>query len=164
MGGSDPSVTGSCRGHLLTSLFTTQGREPMDGLIAGLVNAHSIWRYVVLISGGITIGRLLMGWMRRDAWRPIEERLGRLFVTAVDVAVGLGVLVWLFQGRWDGVDVLRSWRHPGLMLVATVIVHYGWQRVQAAPVGPLRYGRALLYFVLAGVVILVGLMQIQGAF
>jgi len=136
----------------------------MDGVIAGLVNAHSIWRYVVLIIGGITIGRLLMGWLRRDVWRPIEERLGRLFVLAVEVAVGLGLLVWLFQGRWDGADPLRSWRHPGLMIVAAVIVHYGWWRVQAAPVGPLRYGRGLLYFVLTGVVILAGLMQLPGTF
>ncbi len=136
----------------------------MDELIAGLVNAHSIWRYVVLIIGGITLGRLLRGWVRRDRWQPREERLSRLFVTAIDIALGLGLLVWLLQGRWDGADLLRSWRHPALMIVAAVIVHYGWWRIQDAPAGPLRYGRGLLYFVLASGVIVVGLMQLQGVF
>lgn len=136
----------------------------MDDLIAGLVVAHSIWRYVVLIIGGITIGRLLKGWLRRARWQPIEERLSKLFVTALDVAVVLGLLIWLLQGRWDGADLLRSWRHPGLMILATVVSHYGRQRIHATTVGPLRYGRGLLYFVLAGGIVIIGLLQLQGAF
>ena len=132
----------------------------MDGLIAGLVVAHSIWRYVLLIIGGLTIGRLLKGWLRRDGWHQVEERLSWLLVIAVDVALALGLLLWLLQGRWDGADPLRSWLHPGLMILAALVAHYGWQRLQAAPVGPLRYGRGLLYFVLAGVIILFGLMQL----
>ena len=89
--------------------------------------------------------------------------MGVFFVTAVDVGIVLGILVWLLQGRWDGTDLLRSWRHPGLMLVAAVVVHYGWRRVQQSPVAAIRYGRSLLYFVLAGLILVVGIFQIQGA-
>ena len=135
----------------------------MDAFVAGLVNAHSIWRYVVLIMVGITVGRMLMGWMRQDPWRALETRLGAFLVTAVDVGIALGLLVWLLQGRWTGEDLLRSWRHPGLMLVAALVLHYGWWRVRQSPNDALRFGRSLLYFAIAGIILVVGIFQIQGA-
>lgn len=135
----------------------------MDGFVAGLVNAHSIWRYVVLIMGGITVGRMLMGWLRQDRWKALETRLGAFFITAVDVGITLGLLIWLLQGRWEGSDPLRSWRHPGLMLFAALVMHYGWWRVRQSPNDPLRFGRSLLYFAIAGIILIVGIFQIQGA-
>ncbi len=134
----------------------------MDGLIAGVVNAHSIWRYVILMMTGITVGRMFMGWMRQDRWRTLETRLGAFLVTAVDVGVALGLVIWLLQGRWAGEDVLRSWRHPALMLFAALILHYGWWRVRQSPNAALRYGRSLLYFAIAGIILVVGIFQIQG--
>lgn len=136
----------------------------MAEFTAALVNTHGIWRYIILIMLGITVGRVIMGWVRQDPWRGLETRLGGLSVIAVDIGIALGILVWLLQGRWDGADLLRSWRHPGLMLLVAVILHYGWWRVRQSPNDALRYGRALLYFVIAGVVLLVGIFQIQGAF
>lgn len=135
----------------------------MDNFTVAMVNAHSIWRYVILIMTGITVGRMLMGWMRQDPWKPLETRLGGLLVTAVDVGVALGIIVWLLQGRWDGADLLRSWRHPALMIVAAVVLHYGWWRVRQSPNDALRYGRSLIYFVIAGLILIVGIFQIQGA-
>lgn len=134
----------------------------MDSLTAGVANAHSIWRYVVLIMAGITVGRMLMGWMRQDKWRSLESRLGAFLVTAVDIGVALGIIVWLLQGRWTGEDLLRSWRHPALMLFAALILHYGWWRVRQSPSSALRYGRSLLYFAIAGIILVVGIFQIQG--
>lgn len=136
----------------------------MGNFTAALVNAHGIWRYVILIMIGITVGRMLMGWMRQDPWKALETRLGALLITAVDIGVLLGILVWVLQARWDGADILRSWRHPALMLTATAILHYGWWRVRQSPNHALRYGRSLLYFVIAGLVLIVGIFQIQGIF
>jgi hypothetical protein len=135
----------------------------MDGLVAGLVNAHSIWRYVILIMAGITVGRMLMGWLRRDRWKALETRLGGFLLTAVEVEIVLGLLIWFLQGRWDGADPLRSWRHPGLMIFATVVLHYGWWRVRQSPNDALRFGRSLLYLGIGGVILVIGIFQIQGA-
>jgi uncharacterized membrane protein len=136
----------------------------MDGFIAGLANAHSIWRYVILIMAGITIGRMYMGWRRQDKWKALETRLGAFFIMAVDVGIALGLLLWLLQERWTGADPLRSWRHPSLMIVAALILHYGWWRVRQSPNSALRYGRSLLYFAIGGITLVVGIFQIQGAF
>ena len=135
----------------------------MDGFIAGVVNVHSTWRYVVLIMTGITVGRMLMGWIRQDKWRSLETRLGAFLITAVDVGLALGLVIWLLQGRWAGEDLLRSWRHPVFMLSAAFILHYGWWRVRQSASDALRYGRSLLYFAIAGIILVVGIFQIQGA-
>ena len=136
----------------------------MDAFIAGIANAHAVWRYVVMMAGGIAVGRMLMGWLRQEQWQPLDERLGVFFVIAIDVGAALGVLLWVFQARWDGADLLRSWRHPGLMLMGLVAAHYGWRRVRLTPRSQSRFGRSLLFLGSTGAIILLGILQIQGAF
>lgn len=136
----------------------------MDAFVTALAQAHALWRYVVIVTGGISVGRMLMGWIRQDQWQPLDERLGSFFVTAIDVGVTLGLLVWLLQGRWDGADLLHSWRHPGVMLVGLLTAHYGWRRIKQMPLDGGRFGRALLFWGLTGVILLVGILQVQGVF
>ncbi|MEZ4674742.1 MAG: hypothetical protein R2932_10930 [Caldilineaceae bacterium] len=119
----------------------------MTEFTAALVNAHGMWRYVILIMAGVTVGRMFMGWLRQDRWRMLETRLGAFLVTAVDVGIALGLIVWLLQARWSGADLLRSWRHPALMLAAAVVLHYGWWRVRQSPTMPC--GMAVAYSILS---------------
>lgn len=136
----------------------------MESLTAALAQAHGIWRYVVLITGGVAIGKCLIGWLESREWKPIDQRIVTYFITAVDIGVLLGLLVWLLEGRWDGEDLLRSWRHPALMLLALVIVHVGWIRAKAASDSKGRFARCTLFFAIGGAVILMGVLQIQGVF
>lgn len=136
----------------------------MDAFIAGIANAHGAWRYVVMIAGGIAVGRMLMGWLRQEQWQPLDERLGLLFVIALDVGATLGVLLWFFQARWEGADLLRSWRHPGLMLMGVVTAHYGWRRVRLTLPTQSRFGRGFLFLGITGAIVVLGILQIQGAF
>ncbi|MCB9137525.1 MAG: hypothetical protein H6642_04160 [Caldilineaceae bacterium] len=136
----------------------------METLQAALANAHGLWRYVVLITAGLAIGKSLIGWLERREWQVADERIAVYFIMAVDIGVTLGVLVWLLETRWNGTDVLRSWRHPATMLVAAGAVHVGWIRAKAAPTATGRFARCTLFFAIAGVIILAGVLQIQGVF
>lgn len=136
----------------------------MEGLTAGLAGAHSIWRYVVIIAAFVAIGNMLVGTLDKRAWKLTDVRIGRFFLTALDLEVGVGMLLWLLQGRWDGEDVLRSWRHPALMLLALIVAHYGWWRASRMPSDRSRFGLLTMYFIIAGVVVVVGVLQIQGIF
>lgn len=136
----------------------------METLTVALAQAHGIWRYVILITGGVAIGKCLIGWLESREWKPIDQRIALYFVSAVDFGVLLGLAVWLLQGRWDGVDLLRSWRHPALMLLALVVVHVGWVRAKAAPDARSRFMRCTLFFAISGAIILMGVLQIQGVF
>ena len=136
----------------------------METLTQALVGAHSIWRYAVLISGLVAIGSMLMGWLDKRSWKPLDIRIGRFYLSAIDLEVALGLLIWLLQSRWDGVDILRSWRHPALMLLALAVAHYGWWRARRMPTDRARFGLLTMYFVISGIVIVVGVLQIQGVF
>ena len=136
----------------------------MGTLSEALAGAHALWRYVVLISAFIAIGNMLMGALDKRSWKASDTRIGRFFITALDLEVVLGVLLWLLQERWGGADVLRSWRHPALMVLALVIAHYGWWRAARMPGDRSRFALLTMYFVIAGVVIVVGVLQIQGVF
>ena len=101
----------------------------MDGLTQVLVGVHSIWRYVVLVTAFLAIGNMLMGFLEKRAWKVADARIGRYFVIAIDLEILFGVLIWLLQTRWDGADLLRSWRHPALMLLAALVAaSLAWRR------------------------------------
>ena len=157
-------------GFLVAGLLVGAGVAPhyrshliMDGLSQGFLAAHGIWRYLVLLTGFLAIVNCLMGWLNNREWRPIDHRVVRLFLSAIDIEVLLGLLLWALQARWDGADVLRSWRHPLLMLMAAAVVHYGWWRARRLPFERARFALATLYFFIGGLVIVIGILQIQGA-
>ena len=136
----------------------------MEGMIEGLALAHAIWRFVILISGGVAIGKCLIGWLEKRGWTPTDQRIGVYFVTAVNLGALLGAAVWLLQGRWDMADAMRSWRHPGLMLIGVIAINWGWLRAKAAPDSTSRFARCTLFFTIGGAIILLGVLQIQGVF
>ena len=62
-----------------------------NGMIEGLALAHAIWRFVILISGGVAIGKCLIGWLEKRKWTPTDQRIGVYFVTIVNLGALLGV-------------------------------------------------------------------------
>ena len=129
-----------------------------------LKNAHAIWVYVVLIMGGIAIGQMWRGMRRREEWRPIDQNIGSFFVTALDLEMVLGILLWIFQGRWDGLETLQSFRHPGLMLAAWTAVRFGWLRVSQTGEPQSKFTRAFIFFTIGGLIMMGGIFQIYGVF
>lgn len=133
-------------------------------MIQALQTAHSIWLYVVLIVGGLAIGQMLRGHFKHEPWRPTDHNMSFYFVSAMDLEILLGVLLWVTQERWNMVDMMRSVRHPLLMIAAWVAIRWGWYRMQGAPTDELRFARGAIFFALSGVVIMSGVFQILGVF
>ena len=131
----------------------------------GIRNAHAIWLYVVLVVGGIAIGQMIRGWAKGEKWRPMDQRFASFFITALDMEIVLGILLWITQERWDGDDLLRSWRHPVLMLMAWGAARFGWYRARyTATNAESKFARAAIFFGIAGIVIVVGVLQIREVF
>ena len=127
-------------------------------------NAHSIWTYLVLIMGGIAIGQMWRGYRRDEEWRPIDQNIGFYFVSAVDLAILLGVALWVMQGRWDGNDMLRTMRHPTLMAAAWLAIRFGWLRVRQSPISSGKFVRSALFFAIGALMMIAGIFQIYGIF
>ena len=94
-----------------------------------LVGLHSLWRWVVLLVVLVALVRGLVGWLRGGAWTDLDRRLTLAAVTAIDIQVLLGVIVWIAGRRWNG-TLFLGLIHPLVMLVAVAIAHVGSARLR----------------------------------
>ena len=104
-------------------------------------DAHSIWRWVALVVAIVAVGKALMGWLGKQPWTQLDNRLGMLFTIAIDVQVLLGILAWLI-GPFNftqlsgamGNPFLRFvlLEHPIMGLLAVALAHIGRSRSRKA--------------------------------
>jgi hypothetical protein len=60
-----------------------------------LLIAHGLWRWVVILAGGVAVASALWAWRRRQPWQGPSTILGRLFGIAVDIQVLMGAALYL---------------------------------------------------------------------
>jgi hypothetical protein len=127
---------------------------------------HSWMRWAVLVLALLAIARAIAGAIGRRSWQPADALAGRLFVTALDIQMLLGLLLYFalspitraamsdFGGAMK-IAGLRYWavEHVLGMVVAVVLAHRGQARVRALS-DPVRKHRvAAVFFALALVAI-----------
>lgn len=96
----------------------------MTGL---LVDIHSIFRWVVLITAVVAIAAAALSATGTRRWGVLGDRSSLFYTIALDVQFLIGVLVWVLEQRWAG-DVALGWLHPLAMLVAVALAHVGRAR------------------------------------
>ena len=67
-----------------------------------LFEAHSGWRWIVLLVIVITTLKVLIGWLAGQKWASLDTNLVRLANLALSIQVVLGIILYimfLFQGR-----------------------------------------------------------------
>ena len=73
---------------------------------------------------------MLYSLLRQTAWNPVHRLLSLAFLILLDLQLVLGIVLWIVQQRWSGGDALRSFEHPVNMIVALVVYHVGYRRLQ----------------------------------
>ncbi len=134
-----------------------------------LLLVHSWLRWLVVALAVATVGRAVRGWVGRRSRSALDDRLGRLFVIALDGQVLLGVVLYLFvspmttgafrvPGTIMANAALRFWvvEHPFAMLAALALAHVGRVRIRRATEAPARHRVAAVFFGLALLLLLVG--------
>ncbi|MEN3338238.1 MAG: hypothetical protein V7647_1914 [Acidobacteriota bacterium] len=130
---------------------------------------HSWVRWIVIAAGLHAAARGLLGASRNAPWTPGDDRAGFWFVTAMDLQLTIGLVLYLFLSPYAAAalhnlsatmkdPVLRFWavEHAFGMLVAVTLVHVG--RVRARRTDSLRRHRiTAIFYGLALVAILVSL-------
>jgi hypothetical protein len=106
-----------------------------------LLGLHSLWRWVVLIAIIVTLVRGIIGWVRGGAWTTLDDQLRLLTVTAIDIQVLLGILVWLVSKGWN-LGAFLGFVHPVIMIIALVAAHIGAARAKRERTPTAKY-RAL---------------------
>jgi hypothetical protein len=136
-------------------------------LYAVVLLLHSYLRWLVILAGAVALFRAASGASRGASWTAADDKAGFWFVTAVDIQVLLGILLYGFLspitrqafgdfGGAMGDSVRRFWavEHITGMIVGLALVHVG--RVRTRRTDSLRRHKvAAIFFGLALVAILV---------
>jgi|SRR5690606_3651731 len=105
-------------------------------MYVGLLDLHSVVRWVVVILGVVAIVSALVA----QRWTPAQNSLARWFTIALDVQVLIGLVLWfvsgLVQGALQNMSAVMSnaalrkivIEHPIMMVLAAVLVHVGVTR------------------------------------
>jgi len=88
-----------------------------------LFQAHSGWRWLVLLVIVITTLKVLLGWLAGQKWTGFDTNLLRLTNVVLSIQVVLGIVLYVFylwQGRPDGVGFGFAHALPALLSLGGV--------------------------------------------
>jgi uncharacterized protein YacL len=129
---------------------------------------HSWVRWLVIVTALAAFGVYLGGWLGRRMWTMWAARVGMLFVTAMDLQVLLGLILYLVLspitssalrdfGTAMSNEVTRYWavEHVLFMVLGFIIAHVGLVITRRASTDGQRYQRGTIFFGLATLLILI---------
>ena len=130
--------------------------------ITFLLQAHSGWRYIVILVIVLALLKLLIGLMTKQRWTRLDQILGAATPIVIDIQWLLGIILWVVEQRWTGGDPLRSWEHPTIMTLALIVAHVGWSRAKRAPNDRAKFQFAFVGFLIAALLIALGVARVTG--
>jgi hypothetical protein len=135
-----------------------------------ILTLHSILRWIVLILAVVAFARALIGWLGKQEWTALDNRLGMLLSVSMDLQVLLGFILYIFLspittsafrnfGAVMGNSAQRFWavEHLFLMVVALILIHVGRTASKRAEEARGKHRRAAIFFGLALLAILVAI-------
>lgn len=131
-----------------------------------LILFHSYFRYVVLVAAVIALVVALMGAFGSGVGALgsmlMLRRTGTLYVTALDVQLLVGIIMYVMGGYYTAPGFFRA-EHPATMVLAIVAAHIGQARAKKA-VLPRTAARTLaITFAVSLVLVLIGIPGIVRA-
>lgn len=130
---------------------------------------HNLLRWVVVLGGIYALIALIRGLTSQARYGRSEESAGRFFVSMLDLQVVVGVILYLISpfvknamqagmGEVMSNTALRSIlvEHVVLMVLAAIAAHIGLATARAATTDRARFTRALIWYLVAGLLIVLG--------
>ena len=132
--------------------------------------AHSWLRWLVLLTALVAVARAIRGTSTRRPWTPVDDRAGLWLTAALDLQMLLGLALYVFLSpvtKSGFVDMGAAMRvpdvrffladHPMGMIIAIVLAHVGRVRIRKAGDSESRHKRAVIFFGLALLMILLSI-------
>ena len=138
---------------------------------------HNTLRWLLLVSLAITLVKYLAGWMGNQPWKKIDNILGIIFTSLMDLQLIFGFTLYFFLSPYIKTAFsdfgaamknanLRFYavEHLSLMLIAIVLVHVGRAKSKRAKTDRNKFKTAIIFFLIALVIILAAIpwSRIQG--
>ena len=141
----------------------------MLGMYSATLVLHSLLRWIVLATGLAAAGRGIAGWGGRP-WTAADSRAGMAFVTALDLQLLLGLLLYVVLSPNVSIafsnigaamkdPVLRFFlvEHMVGMIIAIALAHVGRARTKKAVSDGAKHRAAAIFFGLSLVVLLLSI-------
>jgi len=123
-----------------------------------IYDLHMVWRWVLLAVAAVTLLKALAGWLGKQRWTELDDRLGLFFTIAVDIQFLLGMILW-FVGPWriTNAGALMSnplgrfmvIEHPLFLLIALALAHIGRSRSRKAKTDAAKHRAAFIFYLLS---------------
>jgi hypothetical protein len=126
-------------------------------------NFHSGWRWLVVLVGALAILKLLLGVVSRGKWSKLDQALGAATPIMLDVQWLLGIVIYIMGQWYANPAAVAGAEHPTTMTLALIAAHIGWSRAKQASDDGAKFRNALLGFVVAGVLIALGIWRVTSA-
>jgi len=127
-----------------------------------LLPLHNLLRWLLLAAALFAVIRAARGWFGKKDWSPLDDRAGFWFTMVMDLQVLVGLILYLFfspltlsafqnfSGAMQNLTMrFFAVEHIGLMIVALALAHIGRVSARKASDAPVRHRRALVWFGLA---------------
>lgn len=131
---------------------------------------HNLVRWVVLILGALAVYRAVAGYTGKREWTSADRKAGVFFGAALDTQLLIGLILYFALspltkaalsdfGAAMGDAGLRFFaiEHAAFMLLAVVFAHMGSALAKKAASDTAKHQRALIWYGLAFVVVLLGM-------
>jgi hypothetical protein len=121
---------------------------------------HSVVRWAVVVFALIVLARLLIGWLQRRDFTPLDGKLTRWFTMAFDIQVLIGIVYLVWSGIADGNWSHHRLEHAFLMLVALGVVHLSMRWRKAGDLT--RFRNTFLSFAAGLAIVILGVALLPG--
>lgn len=126
-----------------------------------LLQAHSGWRWIVLILLVILAIKALVGWLGKQKWGSADTRLLLFTRVALYIQVVLGIILYILLQFWN--NMRFTGEHVIVALVAVGALEFGAARAKKST-GSKMYMFAFIGSALALLLIYVALLAVGGIF
>ena len=124
-----------------------------------ILQAHSGWRYIVLLIIVIVIIKALIGWLGKQKWSSLDSNLMLASRVSLYIQVVLGVLTYIVRQEWlVGFGFVGSHVIPAILAVGAV--EFGAARAKKSS-GNKKFMFAFIGFVIA-IILIYGALATRG--
>jgi hypothetical protein len=131
-------------------------------MYTGFLDLHNTLRWLLLLSLTVTLVKYLAGWLGNRPWKKIDNILGIVFTSLMDLQLLSGLVLYFFLSpvtRMAFSDFgaamknanLRFYavEHLSMMLIAVVLVHIGRAKSKKAKSDQGKFRIASIFFLIA---------------
>ncbi len=126
------------------------------------LQAHSGWRWIILLLVVITVVKMLVGWLGNQKWSNLDAKLLLASRIGVYIQITLGLLLYFFSPKFG--DMRFTAEHVFMILLAVGGIEFGAARTRKAEGDKNKFRFAFIGFAIAFVLIYVALRAVGGLF